>query len=309
MLSAFLLALREGLEAALLVGIVLGALRRLQRADCTRAVWSGVLSAVAVSGLAALLLHLLGWTFEGRAEPIFEGVILFGAAGLLTWMIFWMRRQAAHLRTELESGVRAALALPGRRGVFVLTFVAVAREGVELAVFLAAATVDADPAQTMAGAACGLAAAAFAGWLMFATTVRLDLRPVFNVTGVLLIFFAAGLVAKGVHEFNEVGWIPPWIDSVWDTRAFLNERSVPGTIARSLFGYTGTPSLTAVLAYVAYLGGVAAGLRRLSRSLARAARQATPPAPPRPPHSSPAKDPRLPRSATAARRAAETRLR
>jgi high-affinity iron transporter len=253
MFSSFLLSLREGLEAALVIGIVLGAVRQLRRTDCAYVVWSAVGSAAIVSVVAAILLRFLGWNLRGPAEPFFEGITLFAAAGLLTWMIVWMNGQAAQVRGVLEAGAREAVCSPGARGVFLLTFVAVAREGLELAVFLTAASVDSSGTQTLAGAGLGLATASALGWLLFATTSRLNLGRFFQLTSGLLIFFAAGLVAKGVHEFNEIGWIPALVDPVWNTRGFLNEHTALGSAVRTLFGYTSRPSLTAVVGYAPYL--------------------------------------------------------
>jgi high-affinity iron transporter len=257
--------LREGVEAALVVGIVLGALRKLERADCARVVWLGVLFGGIFSVAAALALHLLGLSLRGPAEPIGEGVTLFIAAGLLTWMIAWMNRQARRVRGEIEDRVRQAVCSSGIGGVFGLTFIAVAREGTELAVFLTAAAFDTTGAQTAFGAVLGLAAAAGLAWLLFATTTRLNLARFFQVTSVCLILFAAGLVAKGVHEFNEVGWIPAIVQPVWNTRHVLDEHSPFGTAARTLLGYTSTPSLTALIGYVAYVAAAIFGLSRRRR--------------------------------------------
>jgi high-affinity iron transporter len=207
MLSSFLLALREGTEAALVIGIVLGALRKIRRPDCARVAWLGVLTAVAASVLAAVALRALGLSFTGRAEPIFEGSTLFVAAGLLTWMIVWMARQSRKLKVGLEADVRQAVCVPGRRGVFALMFVAVAREGLELAIFLTASAFDAGTAQTIGGSLLGLAAAAFFGYLLFTCTWRLDLRWFFRLTGALSLLFAAGLVAKGVHALGRAGFL------------------------------------------------------------------------------------------------------
>lgn len=255
MLASFLLALREGLEAALVIGIVLGALHKLERRDCARIVWLGVACGGAFSLAVALGLRALGLRLHGRAEPISEGVTLFIAAGLLTWMIAWMNRQARHVRGLVENRVREAVCAPGRGGVFGLTFIAVAREGTELAVFLIAAGFETTGGATTTGAILGLGGAAAMAWLLFATTVRLNVARFFHVTSALLIVFASGLVAKGVHEFNEVGWIPAVIHPVWNSRHLLNERSPLGTAARALLGYSSTPSLTVVIGYVLYLTG------------------------------------------------------
>jgi high-affinity iron transporter len=258
MFSGLLLSLREGLEAALVVGVVLGSLRQLRRSDCARVVWGALGAAAVVSALAAWLFITLGLGGAASAEPAFEGLTLITAAGLLTWMLFWMQREGRHLRGELDQKVRCAVCQPGRRGIFMLTFVSVAREGIELAFFLVAVSFGHRPASVIGGAALGLATAAGVAWLLFATTVGLNVRRFFQVTGVALLFFAAGLVAKAMQEFNEAGWIPALIDPVWDSGQVLNDGSLLGGIAHILFGYTSTPSLTVVLAYAAYLAAILA---------------------------------------------------
>ncbi len=260
MLPTFLLSLREGLEAALIIGIVLGAVSKIHRKDLIPSVWLGALSAVAVSILTAVVLTSFGMSLEERAEQIFEGITMLIAAGILTWMIFWMGKQARFLKSELEDGVNKAASSTGKRAVFMLAFMAVVREGVELAIFITAAFFAGDPSQvmnntiqTLAGTILGLGTAVLLGYTIFATTVRLDLRKFFQVTGILLILFAAGLVAHGVHEFNEVGWIPSLIDHVYDMNMFLDENSIAGQLLKTLFGYNGNPSLTEMIAYFAYI--------------------------------------------------------
>ena len=269
MLPTYLLSLREGLEAALIIGIVLGALTKIRRNDLSPAVWLGTLSAVGISILTAVILTSFGMSLEETAEQIFEGITMQIAAGILTWMIFWMSKQARFLKSELEAGVNKAAASTGKRAVFWLAFMAVVREGVELAIFVTAAFFAGDQSQvtsniiqTLAGTILGLGTAALLGWTLFATTVRLDLRRFFQVTGMLLILFAAGLVAHGVHEFNEVGWIPAVIEHVWDVNSIIDETSLGGQLLRTLFGYNGNPSLTEVIAYFVYLAVVSVLWRR-----------------------------------------------
>lgn len=260
MLPTYLLSLREGLEAALIIGIVLGALTKIRRGDLSPAVWLGALSAVVVSILTAVLLTAFGMSLEEEAEQVFEGITMLLAAGILTWMIFWMSKQARFLKSELEAGIHQAATTTGKRAVFSLAFFAVVREGIELALFITAAffigntsEVSNNITQTLAGTILGLGTAILLGYTIFATTVRLDLRRFFQVTGLLLILFAAGLVAHGVHEFNEVGWIPPVIEHIWDVNAILDENSVAGLLMKTLFGYNGNPSLTEMIAYFGYL--------------------------------------------------------
>lgn len=270
MLPSYLLSLREGIEAALIIGIVLGALRQMRRTDLSSAVWIGVISASLLSVLAGVLLTTLGLSFEGQAEQIFEGITMLLAAGVLTWMIFWMSRQARNIKGELESGVHKAAFEGGKRGLFVLAFLAVLREGIELALFLVASVFASDVQQTLIGAFLGLGTAILLGWSLFATTVRLDLRRFFQVTGFLLILFAAGLVAHGVHEFNEAGLIPSVIEHVWNVNPILDENTTLGSMLKALFGYNGNPSLTEVLAYFAYFVAIFFGLRLSGRRAERA---------------------------------------
>lgn len=258
MFAGFLLSFREGLEAALIIGIIFGSLRHMRRTKLRGTVWLGVLFAVLVSLAGSVVLNLAGVKFEGRAEELFEGAAMLLAAGLLTWMIFWMRDKGASMQQELDTDVQRAVFKHGATALFLLAFLAVAREGLELALFLFAAGVDSNPIQIISGALLGLAAAASLGWLLFTSTHRLSLKNFFLVTNVLLIVFAAGLVAHAVHEFNEAGVIPGVVDHVWDTNGVLDESSTVGEILKALVGYNGNPSLTEVIAYIGYF--IALGL-------------------------------------------------
>ncbi len=268
MLPSLLLSLREGLEAALVIGIVLGALRKFNHAQLSPIVWTGAVAAGAASVATALILNFLGASLEGLSEMIFEGTTLFLAAAVLTWMIFWMARQSRNIKGELEAGVRQATSHSGKSALFFLAFISVLREGVELALFLTASALATSVNQTILGALLGLAGAALLGWALFATTLRLNLKRFFQITGVLLILFAAGLVSSGMHEFIEIGWVPAVIEHVWNLNPLLNENSTVGQILKTLFGYNANPSLTEVLAYIAYFAAIGLSLRRTAASLA-----------------------------------------
>ena len=275
MLSAFLLALREGLEAALIVGIVLGALRKLGQSRQQTAVWQGTLAAIAISLLVALALYVVGAEMEGAAEQIFEGVTMLLAAGILTWMIFWMQTQGRRINRELETGVRQAVTGMGSHwALFGVAFFAVVREGIETALFLTAATFTAGGQATLLGALLGLFVAAVLGYVLFATTRQLNVKRFFRVTSVLLILFAAGLVAHSIHEFNEVGWIPAVVEHVWNSNRLLDENSGLGQILKALFGYNGNPSLTEVLGYLVYWLALVFGVRRLPQTTSAASQVA-----------------------------------
>jgi len=263
-LPSFLLSMREGLEAALIIGIVLGALRKFQHTSLAPIVWSGTLTAAIISAIVAFFLNSLGASLEGNAEMIFEGTTMLLAASILTWMVIWMHRQSRYIKGELEAGVRQAMLQTGKKALFVLAMVAVLREGIELALFLTAATLTSSAQQTMIGALLGIGTAALLGWVLFASTIRLDLGKFFQITGALLILFAAGLIAHSVHEFNELGWIPVVVEHVWDVNGVLSEQSTAGQILNSLFGYNGNPSLTEIFAYLGYFVAIAIGLRRVT---------------------------------------------
>jgi high-affinity iron transporter len=196
--------------------------------------------------------------FEGRGEKLFEGVATLLAAGVLTWMIFWMQRQGRQMQTELEQDVRRATATGSAWALFTLAFVAVVREGIEMVLFLTAAGFSATPTQTLVGGGLGLVAAVVLGVLVFAAGRRLNVRRFFRVTGGLLVLFAAGLVAHGLHELQEAGIVPTLVEHVWDINHVVDENGAVGTFLRALFGYNGNPSLIEVLSWVGYY--VATGL-------------------------------------------------
>jgi len=265
MLPSYLLSLREGIEAALIIGILLGALRKMHRPEFIPLLWLGTISAAVVSILAAVLLTSFGLEMKDPGEAIFEGFTMILAAGLLTWMIFWMSRQARFMKANLEADVHRA-SQAGKQAIFFVAFVAILREGIELALFLTASVFATSNAlQTTLGAILGLGTAILLGWSLFAATVRLDLRRFFQVTGFMLVLFAAGLIAHGVHEFTEVGWIPSMIEHVWDLTSIVSGESTLGQLLGALFGYNPDPSLSEMIAYIAYLTGVVITLQLTGR--------------------------------------------
>lgn len=261
MLAALLITLREGLEAALIVGIVIGYLKKIGYLDRQRYAWLGVLVALAGSVGLAFGLQRLGVELEGQVEQIFEGTTMFLAVIVLTWMIFWMRYQARFLKAGLERDVRQATLSGQNWGLFGLTFVAVFREGVETALFLSAAAFANEGTTTLIGAVVGLVIAVALGWAMYASAIRLNIRRFFDITSILLLLFAAGLLAHGVHEFQEAGLLPFMTTTVWDTSHILSEESLIGSLLKSLFGYNADPSLLEVLAYIGYYAVILSAIR------------------------------------------------
>lgn len=256
MLAGYVLALREGLEAALIVGVVLSSLRQLRRQDLARIVWLGVGAAVLASLSAGLALDSIGADLEGRSEEIFEATTLLLAAGVLTWMIFWMRRQGSKTQADLRLGVTRVASAGQSWGLFALAFFAVLREGVETGLFLTAALFASRSSGTVIGGLLGLATAALLGVGLYAATLRLDLRLFFSATGILLLLFAAGLVSHAMHELNDLGWVPAVINPLWNAGGILSDTSPIGQTLSTLLGYEASPSLSQVLAYLAYFATV-----------------------------------------------------
>lgn len=271
MLAGFLLALREGIEAALIISIVLGMLKKMNRYDRARIVWLGVVGAALLSVMTAIILNIIGAEFEGATELVFEACTMLLAAAVLTWMIFWMQKQGRQVQKGLEAEVREALSGGQTVALFSVAFFAVLREGIELALFLTAVNFSSPivggeaPILGWLGGVLGLIAAAIIGWLMYESAIKLNLRRFFQFTSVVLILFAAGLVGHAVHEFNELGWIPSVVDQVYDLNHLIPETTLFGQFLRALFGYNANPSLTEMLAYIAYFVGVFGLLRYFNR--------------------------------------------
>ncbi len=254
MIASFLLSLREGVEAALIIGIVLAVLRKMDRNELRASVWQGAAAAIALSILAGLGFNWLGGEFEGRGEQLFEGTAMLIATAFLTWMIIWLKQHSGSMEKRLAAEVDKASQLSkSRRALFGLAFLAVGREGFELAVFLTAIQMTASSFQTILGALLGLIAAFVIGWVTFTSSKSLSLRSFFSLTNILLVLFAAGLLAHGVHEFIEAGIIPGVIEPVWNINSIVDDHSTHGQFLVALFGYNGNPSLTEVMAYVLYL--------------------------------------------------------
>ena len=256
MISSILIALREGLEVALIIGIVLGSLEKLNAGKFKPVVWRGFFAGAATSIIIAGVLIAIGVQLEGRAEAIFEGIAMLAAAAMLSWVIFWLGGQ--NQTSDIQSQTKVALSKDRNAALFSLAYFAVVREGVELSLFMLAAEISSGGTQTLVGAVTGLVIAFFVGWLVYKSVGRLNMRSFFRVTNLLLIFFAAGLVGYGVHELIEAGILPAIIEEVWNINPILNDKSDAGLFLKALFGYNGNPALTEALAYGIYL--VTAGI-------------------------------------------------
>jgi high-affinity iron transporter len=204
-MGSFVIVLREGFEATLLIGLILGVLNRTGNREHIRSVWTGVAAALATSVVIGAILFAAVGELEGNAEALYEGTAMLLAAAVVTWMVFWMRKQARSLGGHLRSQVTSAVVAGGGLALASVAFIGVAREGLESALFLFAAVSDDGIVATVVGGSLGAVAAVTLGWLFYRGTVRLDLRRFFMVTGVLVIGFAAYLIAGGMHELGEAG--------------------------------------------------------------------------------------------------------
>jgi len=253
-MSAFLVMLREGVEAALIVAILLGYLARVGSRTGARMVWAGTAAAASLSVVIGGILYATIGELQGAAEEITEGVIALVAVALLSWMIFWMGRQARTLRGHIEQKAGEALAIGGAAALTSIAFVAVLREGLESALFLISTTVGEEASGgQLIGGLLGLGTAVVIGYGFYRGSRRIDLRAFFRVTGILIILFAAGLVAKGIHEFQEVGLLPIWNEQVWNLGVLDPDTTVTGRFLKSLFGWRPDPSLAMVVGYFGYL--------------------------------------------------------
>lgn len=220
-MGAGVLMLREGFEASLIVGIVLAFLNKTGRRDGFAAVWLGTFVALAISVGVAVSLFAVGARLEGTAEYVWEGTAMLLAAGLLTWMIFWMRRQARSLKKELETQVQTALAAGSTFALASVAFVGVLREGVETSLFFFSSVESSKGATTIVGSIVGLAIAVALGYLFYKGSSRLDLRRFFTITSGLLLLFAGWLLARGIEEYAEAGILPENELVLWGAFAAL----------------------------------------------------------------------------------------
>ena len=269
-MAEFLVTFRETLEAALIIGILYTFLLKSRRMDLAPRLWSGTAMALAASIIAALLFQSLAGGFSGRLEKLFEGVVMILAAGVLSTMIVWMARNR-NIASDLEDKAESALDRAGRAGlgIFLLAFVAVFREGIETVLFLYGVLTNQGGLSFLSSVTGGLVAVAL-GYLIFVQGKRVPLKTFFNVSSVLLILFAAGLVAHGVHEFQELGMLPAG-EALWDLNParlpdggypLLHEKGAIGGIAKGLFGWNGDPSLLEVLAWLVSAAGIGILWRR-----------------------------------------------
>ena len=255
--SGLLTGLREGVEAALIVSIVLAYLVKTGHGASAGRVWLGTGLAVGLSLVIGIILFNTVGAFEEPYEQIFEGTMMFVAAGVVTWMLFWMRRQAASVKGELHAAVDRAVASGASWGLALLAFTAVIREGLETSLFLVGQATSASTGAVwiLLGALVGLMIAVLIGFGFYQGSRRLNLASFFRWTGIALVFIAAGLLSHGIHEFVEIGALGsgPWTATAYDISGVLPHGEGVGAFLRAIFGYSASPEVVTLVAHVAYV--------------------------------------------------------
>ena len=274
MAYSLLITAREGLEAGLILAIVLSYLARTEQRQHWRPVWLGAAATFLGSLALGGILELTATSLSGAALAAFEGSAMLFAVAVLTGMIFWMKRQAATIGRELRAKVDAALRGGSAFALGLLAFTAVGREGLETVLFLFAGSNTADDAFVYwLGAGAGLAVAAAIAYVVYAGSARLPLATFFNVTGALLVVLAAGLLVNGLKELHEMGAVPNLGPRLWDTYHLIADNSDFGRFLGTIFGYDSSPFLGLVVAYGAYLVPTLAffllGRERLAQAASR----------------------------------------
>ncbi|MCR4263344.1 MAG: FTR1 family protein [Candidatus Roizmanbacteria bacterium] len=257
MLPSFLITFREVIEATLIVATILGILVKLNRTKSIKTFWFATISAIMVSigllGVGSLVGVKVQELYTGRAEEIIEGILMVVSAGFITWAVFFLHNYFAQYKTHLLTKIKSTVEQKkgSQRALFALVFTAVFREGFEIVLFLSTIYFASNPAQIFSGFAGGIIAGLVVSYLFFTTTLKLPVYYAFRTTSVLLILFAAGLLAHGVHEFHEAGFYP----EIWEmTHPLLPEKStIMGGIIQSMFGVTKQMDTLQLIAYTGYI--------------------------------------------------------
>jgi high-affinity iron transporter len=251
-LGTFLIGLREGLEAALVVSILVAYLVKTGRRDALVPIWTGVAVAVVLSLAVGALLSFTSAQLSFTAQEALGGTLSVVAVAFVTWMVFWMRRTARSLKGELEGKVRSAL-VGGGVTLAVVAFLSVGREGLETALFLWAAAQSSVGTRPLLGAALGLLTAVVLAYLLYRRSVKLDLGKFFLVTGALLIVVAAGVLSYGVHDLQEAGVLPGLSSLAFDVSAQVPPSSWYGTLLKGTLNFSPATTWLQALVWLAYV--------------------------------------------------------
>ncbi|MFF7310877.1 iron uptake transporter permease EfeU [Streptomyces sp. NPDC008137] len=254
MFSNYLIGLREGLEASLVVCILIAYLVKTDRRDALKPIWMGIGVAVALSLGFGCVLEFGSQELTFQAQEALGGSLSVLAVALVTWMVFWMRRTARHLKAELHGRLDAALAM-GTGALVATAFLAVGREGLETALFVWAsvhAAGDGTP-RPLLGVALGLATAVLLGWLFYRGALRINLAKFFTWTGGMLVIVAAGVLAYGFHDLQEADFLPGLTNKAFDISGTIPPDSWYGTLLKGVFNFQPDPTVLQVTVWLLYL--------------------------------------------------------
>ncbi|MFE4358663.1 MULTISPECIES: iron uptake transporter permease EfeU [unclassified Kitasatospora] len=253
MFGNYLIGLREGLEASLVVCILIAYLVKTGRKDRLPPVWIGVGSAVALSMAFGAVLQFGSSQLTFEAQEALGGSLSIISVGLVTWMVFWMRRTARHLKTELHGKLDAAIAM-GTTALVVTAFLAVGREGLETSLFIwTAVQATGDGWNPLIGAALGLLTSVVLGWLFYRGALKINLAKFFTWTGAMLVVVAAGVLAYGVHDLQEAGWLPGLHSTAFDISSTIPKDSWYGTLLKGVFNFQPDPTVLQLVVWLLYL--------------------------------------------------------
>ncbi|MEU6238269.1 iron uptake transporter permease EfeU [Kitasatospora sp. NPDC047058] len=253
MFGNYLIGLREGLEASLVVCILIAYLVKTGRKDKLPPVWAGITAAVVLSMAFGAVLQYGSTQLTFEAQEALGGSLSIIAVGLVTWMVFWMRRTARHLKAELHGKLDAALAM-GTVALVVTSFLAVGREGLETALFIwSAVQATNDGYNPIIGAALGLLTSVVLGWLFYRGALKINLAKFFTWTGAMLVVVAAGVLAYGVHDLQEAGWLGGLHDVAFDISSTIPKDSWYGTLLKGVFNFQPDPTVLQLAVWAAYL--------------------------------------------------------
>lgn len=253
MLANFLIGLREGLEAALVVGILIAYLKKIGQGARTRVIWAGVFTAIGASAAFGSFFTISSFTLEGNVEPFVAGTLSVVAGGLITWMILWLAKKARFLKAELEGAMDRAIAT-GAGSLFALAFFSVGREGLETAIFIWTGAMQNENSLTVVfGTFLGLAVSVFIGYLLYRGALKIDLGKFFRYSGIGLVIVAGGMFSYAVHEFQEINLLPGDADKLYDISGIIGKESILGSVLKGAVNFTPTPSVLQALVWVLYV--------------------------------------------------------
>ncbi|GHC57668.1 iron uptake transporter permease EfeU [Streptomyces cinnamoneus] len=253
MFGNFLIGLREGLEASLVVCILVAYLVKTGNRRQLPPLWAGVGIAVTLSLAFGALLQFGSSTLTFQAKEALGGTLSILSVGLVTWMVFWMRRTARHLKSELQDKLDAALAV-GTGALVVTSFFAVGREGLETSLFIwTAAQATGDGIRPLIGALLGLATSVVLGWLFYKGALRINLARFFRWTGAMLVVVAAGVLAYGIHDLQEADLLPGLHHLAFDISTTIPPDSWYGTLLKGVFNFQPDPTVLQVIVWALYL--------------------------------------------------------